>query len=161
MVFGRPFWRLENPLPGACALQKGFTLTGKSASVTGKGLCSYFKFGFLETNEWSCSSQKEEAVAPRFLQHSEEDSKVAGLVVGDFGCLRYFSSASLKTREMEMILLFQLTWQRPFLNRHTYIQILTKDTSTHEHPFQAPLAEAHSWSLRNAFILTGRHKNVS
>ena len=65
-------------------------------------------------------SQKEEAIGPCFLQHSEEESKVVGLVVRDFGCLRYFSSASLKMREMEMILLFQLSWQRPFLNRHTH-----------------------------------------
>lgn len=71
-------------------------MTGKSASVTGRVLLLFQVLAFLKQTNDLAHLKKKEAIGPCFLQHSEEDSKVVGLVVRDFGCLRYFSSASLQ-----------------------------------------------------------------
>lgn len=57
-----------------------------------------------------------------------------------------------------MILLFQLAEALP---KQTHTPPVLRQSHLHSWaPLLDPLAKAHSWSLRSAFILTGRDKNV-
>lgn len=137
------FQRPENPLSGAC-LPTEKVVTGKTFSIRWKGFCFYFRFGFLEANDPALLN----SLTPFLLtlRLKREDSRVVKLVVWDF---HYDTLAAHPDNDWSGDDFVISAGRGPSeTDKHT--QFSTKAMSTPDNTSWAPVAEAHSWSLRTA-----------